>query len=220
MSGISLAGFAAWYAVFLFSTTLHEAAHAWAARRGGDNTAYLAGSVSLNPVPHIQRERFGMIFVPIITYFLNGGSWMFGWASAPYNPYWAARRPQRALVMSLAGPLSHLLPITASCLLIVLGMRLGLFDGTTILAKEIMFLLNVTLELNLVLLVFNLLPFPPLDGSEVWYMFIKSETDRVRWRGIFYQYSFAGLLLAWYFFPRIFLPIRSVVWSLLIVALQ
>jgi hypothetical protein len=91
-----------WVAVFLFSTTVHEAVHALAALRGGDPTAYLGGQVSLAPLPHIRREPIGMLVVPILTVFTNG--WALGWASTPYDPYWAARHPRRAATMAAAGP--------------------------------------------------------------------------------------------------------------------
>ena len=78
-----------WYVVFLFSITMHEAAHAWVALRGGDPTAALSGQVTLDPRPHIRREPFGTVVVPILTYFTLG--WMMGWASAPYDPAWADR---------------------------------------------------------------------------------------------------------------------------------
>lgn len=73
-----------WFVVFLFSTTLHEAGHAFAAYRLGDSTAYEGGQVTLNPWPHIRREPVGMILVPLITFATRG--WMIGWASAPYDP--------------------------------------------------------------------------------------------------------------------------------------
>lgn len=73
-----------WYIVFLLSTTCHEAAHAWAAKLGGDLTAFHGGQVSLDPVPHIRREPFGMVVFPILSYVMGG--WMMGWASAPYDP--------------------------------------------------------------------------------------------------------------------------------------
>ena len=76
-----------WYAVFIVSLTFHEAAHALAAWKLGDPTAYEAGQVTLNPLPHIEREPMGTILVPILTFF------MMGWASAPYDPYWAIRHP-------------------------------------------------------------------------------------------------------------------------------
>ena len=90
------------YVAFLFSVTLHEAAHAWAALRGGDQTAYLGGQVSIDPIPHIRREPIGMLVLPIITVVVSG--WPFGYASAPYDPEWARRHPRRAAWMALAGP--------------------------------------------------------------------------------------------------------------------
>jgi hypothetical protein len=81
-----------WFAVFLFSTTVHEASHALAALRGGDPTAYLGGQVSLSPLPHIRREPIGMLVVPLLTAFTNG--WAVGWASTPYDPVWASSYPR------------------------------------------------------------------------------------------------------------------------------
>ncbi len=100
-----------WYVVFLFSTSLHEAAHAWAAQRGGDPTAYLGGQVSLDPRPHIRREPFGMLLLPLFTAVTSG--WPIGYASAPYDPVWAANHPRRAAWMSLAGPAANLLLVLA-----------------------------------------------------------------------------------------------------------
>src|SRR5947207_14525690 len=78
-----------WYVAFLFSTTCHEAAHALAAKIGGDDTAFAGGQVSLNPVPHIQREPWGMVVIPILSLIMTGN--LFGWASAPYDPCWCGR---------------------------------------------------------------------------------------------------------------------------------
>src|SRR5215217_6143925 len=94
-----------YYIVFLFSTTLHEAAHAWAAKRGGDLTAYHGGQVSLSPVPHIRREPFGMLVLPLASSLLTG--WPFGYASAPYDREWARREPRKAAWMALAGPAAN-----------------------------------------------------------------------------------------------------------------
>ena len=89
-----------WYAVFLLSVTCHEAGHATVAYLGGDPTAYLGGQVSLNPLPHIAREPFGTVLVPLMTYFY--ANWMMGWASAPYDPLWEDRHPRRAAAMATA----------------------------------------------------------------------------------------------------------------------
>lgn len=215
-----------WYAVFLFSTSLHEAAHALAAARGGDFTAYNSGQVTLNPVPHIQREKVGMIFVPLLSfayyYFAYGSPWMLGWASAPFNPFWAARHPRKSFVMSLSGPLSHLLPALAAWCAMLIGLRTGIFvpgiftDSQSLVAPAqegqallgaFCLLLDVLFKLNIILCIFNLLPFPPMDGSEVWFLFIKREEDRLRWRYQFNSYSFAGIMLAWYVFPKVFPPV-------------
>ena len=101
---IILMGFI-WYFIFLFSTTCHEAAHALAAKLGGDPTAFHGGQVTLNPLPHIQRELFGMVLAPILSYALAQN--MIGWASAPYDPTWERRYPRRAGWMALAGPAAN-----------------------------------------------------------------------------------------------------------------
>lgn len=167
-----------WFVVFVFSTTLHEAGHAWAALKLGDSTAYLGGQVSLNPWPHIQREPFGMVIVPILSFALNG--WLIGWASAPYDPHWAARYPRRGALMSLAGPAGNLILLVASGLMLRLGLAAHLFAlpdpvsrfrfeavlvGTGGLSDTLATVLSVTFALNLLLFVFNLIPLPPLDGS-------------------------------------------------------
>src|SRR5512145_2951555 len=96
-----------WYAAFLLSLTFHEAAHAWAARRGGDDTAYLGGQVTLDPRPHVRREPFGMVIFPILSYAMSHS--MLGWASTPFDPAWAQAHPRRAAAMSAAGPAANAL---------------------------------------------------------------------------------------------------------------
>ncbi|HEY5596590.1 MAG TPA: hypothetical protein VIL47_04935, partial [Candidatus Bipolaricaulota bacterium] len=82
--------------------------------------------VSLDPLPHIRREPMGMIGVPLLTFFLNDGQWMMGWASAPYNRLWALDFPKRASVMALAGPLANLIFV----LLSGAALKIGLISGT------------------------------------------------------------------------------------------
>ncbi len=78
------AAFLTWYIALVVTMVFHEAAHAWVALLGGDRTAYEAGQVTLNPVPHVQREPFGMIVLPIISFSFWG--FPLGFAHAPYNP--------------------------------------------------------------------------------------------------------------------------------------
>ncbi len=195
-----------WFVVFIFSTTLHEAGHAWAALKLGDPTAYEGGQVSLNPLPHIQREPIGMVLVPILSFALNG--WLMGWASAPYDPNWAHRHPKRAALMAAAGPAANLILTVIAGLLIKFGVA-GLIPGAAM-PIAILFLLN------LVLFVFNLLPVPPLDGSTILPMFMSDNAAR-RYRDFLHQpmFSLLGLLLAWKVFPYIFEPIQVAALSLL-----
>src|SRR3954452_19095911 len=114
-----------WYVVFLFSTTCHEAAHAFVAKREGDLTAFEGGQVTLNALPHIAREPFGMVVFPIVSFLMGG--WMMGWASAPYDPAWSSRYPHRAAKMALAGPTANFLLAVAAGTLLHLGLLLGVF---------------------------------------------------------------------------------------------
>ena len=207
-----------WFVVFLFSTTLHEAAHAFAAYRLGDPTAYHGGQVTLNPLPHIQREPVGMILVPLITF--AASHWMMGWASAPYDPTWAHRYPRRAAVMALAGPFSNLLLAVVSGILLRAGLQTGVFvppdgfDFTQLVQGAVhtwngpAVALSILFSLNLLLFVFNLLPLPPLDGSAVLPAFLSDSLAR-RYRELLYQpmFSLIGLLLAWKVFPPLYRPI-------------
>ena len=210
-----------WFLVFVFSTTLHEAAHAFAALRMGDETAYAGGQVSLNPIPHIAREPMGMVAVPLISFFLVGGNWMIGWASAPYDPRWAANYPRRAAIMALAGPASNLLLVIASGIAIRVGAMLGyltapsraglvtLAEGTDAAGSAgVAAVLGIVFGLNLVLFLFNLLPLPPMDGSAAIQLFMSEDMAR-RFQTVLYQpmWSLVGLLVAWRFFGVILGPV-------------
>ncbi|MFQ5746733.1 MAG: site-2 protease family protein [Gemmatimonadota bacterium] len=206
------------YIVFLFSVTFHEAAHAWAARRGGDPTAYRGGQVSLDPLPHIRREPFGMVILPIVTVLISG--WPFGFASAPYDPAWAHRHPRRAAWMSLAGPGANLFLLLAAALLIRVGIAAGVFLAPDSIEFSRVtgavapgawtgagLMLSVLFSMNLVLVLLNLLPFPPLDGSGAIPLLLSPEaTERyrsfVQRRGL----GWIGILVAWQLFDRIYHP--------------
>ena len=165
----------AWYAAFVVSTTAHEGAHALAAYLGGDPTAYRAGQVSLNPMPHMRREPFGMVVVPLLFALTQG--WCIGWASTPYDPVWEQRHPRRAAWMAAAGPGANF----ALALTALLGLRIGLELGLFLAPSQVSFgqivagsnaaldivgrALSILLVLNTILGLFNLLPVPPLDGA-------------------------------------------------------
>ncbi len=183
MDAQALALFPVWYAAFLLSLTCHEAGHALVARWGGDDTAYLSGQVSLNPWPHIRREPLGTVLVPLLTYFTGSSRWMMGWASAPYDPHWEDRHPRRAALMSAAGPAANFILFAIAFAVLRFGLQAGVWTvpqdeisldrlvaaapGVAGIVDSAGRFLSVVMGLNLILGVFNLMPFPPLDGISV-----------------------------------------------------
>lgn len=196
-----------WYVAFLFSTTCHEASHALAAKLQGDLTAAKGGQVTLNPVPHIQREPFGMVIVPIASIILSGGNSLFGWASAPFDPEWAWRFPKKAAIMAMAGPAANFLLMFLSVLGLQIGRGMQLFsnEGGGMFAQQA---LIIMFSLNLLLGIFNLVPAPPLDGSSAIMIFMGESTarrymDRMR-SGNWGMIGLLGALVLFrYFYPGI-----------------
>jgi Zn-dependent protease len=194
------------YVVFLFSTTCHEAAHAFVAQLGGDNTAALGGQVSLNPIPHIRRSPYGMVIFPLISFFLLSGS-MIGFASAPYDPNWERRHPRRSGWMALAGPATNFLLMLIGVIALRVGGSLHLVDwdpyyGPRGFAANALYILY---SLNLLLGIFNLLPAPPLDGSTAVLLFMneKQAGSYLNWiRGG--NFALPGLLVSLIIFRYIF----------------
>jgi len=207
-----------WLAAFLLSLTCHEAAHALAGKVGGDSTA--AAQVTLDPLPHIRREPFGAIVVPILSFFLQGGGWMIGWASAPYDPHWASRHPRRAAGMAAAGPAANF----ALALLAALAMRVGIAAGYFTLpaggltletlavapegvAQGLALFLSVLFSINLILGCFNLIPLPPLDGYAIVPIVLNGRM-RDKWFGMFSGGgALMGLIIAWVLFDRLMPPV-------------
>ena len=179
-----------WYFVFLLSVTAHEASHAASAKRLGDDTADDAGLVTLNPLPHVQREPVGMVLAPLIGIFHGGFG--LGWGSAPYDPVWQQRYPKRAALMALAGPAANVALAIIAASFILAGLYAGVFVQTPYvssyslvaaatpgLAEGAAAILSVLFASNIFLATFNLLPIPPLDGSTVVTLFMsKSRATR------------------------------------------
>lgn len=220
MPNVDLPSALVYYLVFLYSTTVHEAAHAGAAKLGGDLTAYHGGQVSLDPRPHIKREPIGMVVLPIVSALLSG--WPMGFASAPYDPRWAMRHPKRAAWMALAGPGANILLVILAGLAIRGGILAGVFHppesvnfdrivsgADSGLWPAVAFFVSVTFSLNLVLAALNLLPVPPLDGSAAVPLFL-SQGATARYQDFMMRNAGLGLIgifVAWQVFDKVFQPV-------------
>jgi|SRR5579859_6408552 len=205
-----------WYVAFLFSTTCHEASHALAAKLQGDETAARGGQVTLNPLPHIQREPFGMVLVPIISVLLSGGNSLFGWASAPFDPEWEWRHPRKSALMAMAGPAANFTLMLLATLGVQIGWHFQLFRNENW-GPFVFQVLVVMFSLNLLLGIFNLVPAPPLDGSSAIMIFMKDSTARryLDWlRGG--NFGLIGLLAAVVVFRYVYPPIFELAAELLL----
>ncbi len=158
--------------VLVFSAIIHEYMHGWMADRLGDSTAKDAGRLTLNPIPHI--DLFGSILLPFILILSNVG-FVFGWAKpVPFNPYNLSDKKYGAAKVAVAGPMGNL--ITA----IFFGMILRF---APIVSPQLILLLQIIVFINLLLMVFNLVPIPPMDGSKILMAFLPYDL----------QVKFAGL---------------------------
>jgi Zn-dependent protease len=151
-----------WCLPILFAITLHEAAHGWVALRCGDKTAFLAGRVSLNPLRHI--DLLGTIIVPAILISLGG--FIFGWAKPVPVNWQQLHNPRRDMAfVALAGPFANLLMALFWAGIAKLGLALS--DNPDSIFIAMAYMGQAGILINLLLMVFNLFPIPPLDGSRV-----------------------------------------------------
>lgn len=206
-----------YYVVFLFSTTCHEASHALVAKLGGDSTAALGGQVSLNPIPHIRRSPFGMLVVPLFGILFGG--MIIGWASAPFDPLWERRHPHRSAWMAMAGPAANYTLMLLAALALYVGRATQLMhhDPVTGAPSLLAIVLFMFFSLNLLLGTFNLLPFPPLDGSTGIMLFMDENRAQkyLDWvRGN--NFGMAGLLVGMVIFYQVFPYVQAFATRLLL----
>lgn len=158
---------AVWALPVLFAITVHEVAHGWVARRLGDPTAYMLGRLTLNPLRHI--DPVGTIAVPLallVMSTLTGGGFIFGWAKPVPVAWKNLRNPKRDMaIVAVAGPLSNLLMALLWALLLKSTQWLPV--SLDAVAMPLAYMGIAGILINLMLMVLNLLPLPPLDGGRV-----------------------------------------------------
>jgi len=144
----------------VFAITLHEAAHGYVAKHFGDTTAYMLGRVSLNPLRHI--DPIGTVLIPLLTMFLGGI--LFGWAKpVPVNFNYLRNPKKDMLWVALAGPGANLAMALGWAVVMKLANMMP--DSAFSLPMALMGMAGI--NINVVLMVLNLLPLPPLDGGRI-----------------------------------------------------
>lgn len=144
----------------LFAITVHEAAHGYAARHFGDNTAYMLGRITLNPIKHI--DPMGTIAMPLLLYFATSGAFLFGYAKPVPVNFGNLRNPKRDMIwVALAGPAANLVQALAWGALFYLLLGGGLTE------RFFVEMCKAGMMVNVVMFAFNLFPLPPLDGGRI-----------------------------------------------------
>lgn len=155
--------------MLVFAMVAHEYAHAATALRQGDDTAYMLGRVTLNPLPHI--DPFMSILLPALIWFSSNGAYSFGGAKpVPVNSAKFRHYVKGDLLVSVAGVATNLLlALVCSVLFVLAGMMSGLLPLAVPVLDTLQRMLVYGIWLNLLLCFFNLIPIPPLDGSHLLY---------------------------------------------------
>ncbi|MEO5885625.1 MAG: site-2 protease family protein [Candidatus Limnocylindrales bacterium] len=203
--------------MLLVGFPVHEFSHALAAYRLGDSTAKLFGRLTLNPIAHF--DPLGGILLAV-TFIGSGGAFGFGWAKpTPVNPSNLEGGRRGEAIVAAAGPLSNLVLAAIAAL----PLRYILSNPTLAASVPVLVIqvLGTFVLINLVLMVFNLFPIPPLDGSKVLFALMPAQTAW-KWRPVLEQYGFILLLIVFFFPPgnsiggRVISPIIFGLFSLLV----
>ena len=205
------------FVILVFALSLHEAAHAWMASRLGDPTARMLGRLTLNPAKHV--DPFGTILVPLAMLFLLPAGYLIGWAKpTPVTTRNFKNLRRDDILTTLAGPVSNLLGAVVATLLLILLARFNAVGAISVryLANNmipnlgnpvvpIAIFLYLSVWLNVILAVFNLIPLPPLDGSHVLRHFLPYKAlrayDSIGMIGLLVFLFLGGPLLAMFVNP-------------------
>jgi len=210
--------------VLLLAISAHEAGHAWMSYKYGDDTAYLLGRVTLNPVKH--TDPIGTLLIPILSFVFAaiGGVFasvpLMGWGiPTPVNPRKWTNYKQANVMVSIAGIGANLIIATSSFLIFKVLLDTGTIDAGNIdtgIVRPISMLFQYLIFLNVSLAIFNLLPFPPLDGSKVLSTFLPESFQPIFNLLETYGFLILLLLIYWGLIGMIMRPVYTFVRYLLL----
>jgi len=182
--------------ILILSVVIHEVSHGLAAERLGDPTARLAGRLTLNPLRHL--DPVGSFLVPALSYALGG--FILGWAKpVPYNPYNLRWSKWDEAIVAVAGPLSN------AVIAIFFGLVLRFTLVNQLINSAFLEIFSYIIFINLILMVFNLIPAPPLDGSKILFAFLSYRNARIR--EFMESNSLLLVFIAVFFLWRLILPV-------------
>lgn len=191
-----------YFLVIIPSAIIHEYAHGLVADKLGDPTARYAGRLTIDPRAHV--DWWGTILMPIALYIITGGRFLFAYAKpVPYNPYNLKNQKWGPAMVALAGPAANLLLAIAFAFLI----RVLPFSNLTS-------ILSIIVYANIMLLVFNLLPIPPLDGSKILYAVLPASAHKIKF--FLDQYGFVILLFFVFFLFEFITPVINGLFTVLV----
>lgn len=205
--------------VLLLAISAHEAAHAWMSYKFGDDTARLLGRITLNPMAH--TDPIGTLLIPIVGFIfgaMGGGRFpLIGWGKpTPVNPLRWRQKDLANVMVSIAGILANsliaIIAFTTIKVLLVTGTFYRIPDG---LREPVALFLEFLLTMNISLAVFNLLPFPPLDGSKILETFLPASAQPILETLERYSYLILMVLIYMGVTSAIIRPILNLVYSLL-----
>lgn len=190
-------------AILIMSVVIHEVSHGFVADSMGDPTARYQGRLTLNPIKHL--DPFGSVIIPALTYFMGG--FIFGWAKpVPYNPYNLKNQKWGPAIVAGAGPFSNFL------IAMVFGLAVR-FAGPLGLPGEFVQALLLVVFINIILMIFNLVPLPPLDGSKLLFALLPLRFYYIQ--RFLEQYGFFLIIIFIFFFWDLILPLVFLIFKII-----